>query len=58
MLPSSPHVQATYLGNELLERANPGSLFIDCSTIDPNVSREVAANVTARGVSTRPSLPP
>lgn len=45
MLPSNPHVKSTYMdaGTGLLSGAQPGTLFIDSSTIDPAVSREVAA---------------
>ena len=45
MLPSNPHVQSTYMAPEtgLLAGAHAGTLFIDSSTIDPAVSREVAA---------------
>ena len=45
MLPSNPHVKSTYMNGEtgLLAGTNAGTLFIDSSTIDPAVSREVAA---------------
>lgn len=51
MLPSNPHVEGTYLDAEtgLLQAAEPGTLFIDSSTIDPAVSRKVAD--AALGVS-------
>ena len=54
MLPSSPHVRQVVCGEGgLLEGAaeregGPPLLLIDSSTIDPNVSREVAAEVAAR----------
>jgi len=44
MLPESSHVEQVYLDkqNGLLEAAQSGSLFIDCSTIDVSTSRNVA----------------
>ena len=51
MLPSSPHVEAVYLGaGGVLEGAGRGRLCIDMSTIDPAVSRRVAAALGAGGV--------
>jgi len=43
MLPGPAQVRGVYLGEEgLLAQARPGSRFVDCSTIDPQTSREVA----------------
>lgn len=43
MLPSSPHVQQVYgADNGLFASTQPGSLFIDASTIDPTVARDIA----------------
>ncbi|GJD06102.1 3-hydroxyisobutyrate dehydrogenase, mitochondrial [Galdieria sulphuraria] len=44
MLPESTHVEQVYLDKHdgLLEAAQSGSLFIDCSTIDVSTSRNVA----------------
>jgi len=40
MLPSTPHVEGTYLGADgMLENAQSGGLYIDCSTIDPVASK-------------------
>jgi len=51
MLPASRHVQGAYLGEGgILAHAKPGALLIDCSTIAPDVSREVAAAASARGL--------
>ncbi len=51
MLPSSSHVEAVYLGpGGVLEGVSPGRLCVDMSTIDPAVSRRVAAALQARGV--------
>lgn len=53
MLPKSPHVEQVYYkgDNNILaaapsfaERQTP-KLFIECSTIDPSVTREVGAKV-------------
>jgi 3-hydroxyisobutyrate dehydrogenase len=51
MLPSSSHVETVYLGaGGVLEGVAPGRLCVDMSTIDPAVSRRVAAALQARGV--------
>ena len=50
MLPSSPHVRSVYLGEYgILSGAAPGIPLIDCSTIDPLTSREVAMDAKAKG---------
>jgi 3-hydroxyisobutyrate dehydrogenase len=50
MLPSSPHVRGVYGGNYgVLAGAAPGTLLVDCSTIDPLTAREVAMDAKARG---------
>lgn len=50
MLPASKHVESVYLGNDgILNRAKPGTLFIDCSTISPEAARRVAAISTEKG---------
>ena len=44
MLPASEHVRDVYLGTgEVLAAAAPGTLLIDCSTIDVATARKVAA---------------
>ena len=49
MLPSSPHVRSVYLGQQsVLAGAKPGTLLIDCSTIDPHTSRDVAFDAKAK----------
>jgi len=51
MLPSSPHVEAVYTGDGgVLAAARKGTLCVDMSTIDPAVSRRVAAAARERGV--------
>jgi 3-hydroxyisobutyrate dehydrogenase len=43
MLPSGKEVREVYLGTGgIVEDANPGTLIIDCSTIDVETAREVA----------------
>ncbi|AXK80250.1 3-hydroxyisobutyrate dehydrogenase [Pseudolabrys taiwanensis] len=43
MLPSGKEVRDIYLGvNGIVENANPGTLLIDCSTIDVETARAVA----------------
>jgi 3-hydroxyisobutyrate dehydrogenase len=51
MLPAGPHVRAVYLGPAgVIENANEGTLLIDCSTIDVQSARAVAAAAEARGL--------
>jgi 3-hydroxyisobutyrate dehydrogenase len=51
MLPSGAEVRDTYLGPEgLIERARDGALLIDCSTIDVETAREVAAAAQEKGL--------
>jgi 3-hydroxyisobutyrate dehydrogenase len=51
MLPSSSHVEAVYLGaGGVREAMGRGRLCVDMSTIDPAVSRRVAAALAERGV--------
>jgi 3-hydroxyisobutyrate dehydrogenase len=51
MLPSSSHVEAAYLGpGGVVEGVAAGRLCVDMSTIDPAVSRRVAAVLAARRV--------
>jgi 3-hydroxyisobutyrate dehydrogenase len=51
MLPSSPHVEAVYTGDGgVLAAARKGTLCVDMSTIDPGVSRRMAAGAAERGV--------
>jgi len=51
MLPSSSHVESVYLGvGGVLEGVPSGRLCVDMSTIDPGVSRRVAAALAKRQV--------
>jgi 3-hydroxyisobutyrate dehydrogenase len=51
MLPSSANVEAAYLGaGGILESVGAGRLCVDMSTIDPSVSRRVAAALAQRQV--------
>lgn len=51
MLPAGKHVREVYLGpGGIVENANPGTLLIDCSTIDVETAREVAGAAEARGL--------
>jgi 3-hydroxyisobutyrate dehydrogenase len=44
MLPAGQHVREVYLGpSGIIENANAGTLLIDCSTIDVETARDVAA---------------
>ncbi len=50
MLPAGKHVREVYLGpNGIIENANAGTLLIDCSTIDVETARPVAAAAEAKG---------
>ncbi len=48
MLPAGTHVRAVY-ANDVLPRAKAGALLIDCSTIDVESARAVAAQAVAAG---------
>ena len=48
MLPAGPHVRQVY-ADEVLPNARPGALLIDCSTIDVDSARAVAAQAKAAG---------
>jgi 3-hydroxyisobutyrate dehydrogenase len=51
MLPAGKHVLEVYLGpGGIIENANAGTLLIDCSTIDVETARDVAAAAEARGL--------
>jgi 3-hydroxyisobutyrate dehydrogenase len=51
MLPSSSHVEAAYTGDGgVLAAGRKGTLCVDMSTIDPAVSRRVAAAAAERGL--------
>jgi len=42
MLPNSPHVREALFGKDgIIEGAEPGSIFIDMSSIDPMVSKDI-----------------
>lgn len=48
----SPDVEAVALGpGGILEGAEPGSVYIDCSTISPEVARRVEQAASSRGVA-------
>jgi 2-hydroxy-3-oxopropionate reductase len=50
MVPDSPDVEGVALGADgIFANAKPGTLYIDCSSIRPDVSRRVAEEGTARG---------
>ncbi|XP_054750759.1 3-hydroxyisobutyrate dehydrogenase, mitochondrial-like [Lytechinus pictus] len=52
MLPSSPNVLEVYTGeNGILSSVKPGTLLIDSSTIDPQVSKDVAAIAEKKGAT-------
>jgi 3-hydroxyisobutyrate dehydrogenase len=51
MLPAGQHVREVYLGTGgIIENANAGTLLIDCSTIDVETARAVAATAEAKGL--------
>ena len=51
MLPSSPHVETVYTGDGgVIAAAREGTLCVDMSTIDPAVSRRLAAAAGERGL--------
>lgn len=51
MLPNSPQVKEVILGETgVAAYMKPGAVFIDCSSINPVASQEIAAVLAARGV--------
>jgi 3-hydroxyisobutyrate dehydrogenase len=51
MLPAGRHVAEVYFGEAgILAHAAPGTLLIDCSTIDVETARKVGAAAAARGL--------
>jgi len=51
MLPAGKQVREVYLGpNGIIENANAGTLLIDCSTIDVETARAVAAEAEKKGL--------
>jgi 3-hydroxyisobutyrate dehydrogenase len=49
MLPAGSHVREVYLGSSgIIENANPGTLLIDCSTIDVETARAVAGEAETK----------
>ncbi len=48
----TPDVQAVILGeNNVIHRAKANALVIDCSTISPQATREIADQLTAQGIA-------
>ncbi len=51
MVPAGPEVRDVYLGaGGVLDAVTPGTLLIDCSTIDVATARDVAEEAAARGL--------
>ena len=51
MLPNSPQVKEVMLGeNGVASYMKPGAVFIDCSSINPVASKEIAEVLAAKGV--------
>ena len=51
MLPAGKQVREVYLGaNGIIDNANPGTLLIDCSTIDVDTARAVAGEAEKKGL--------
>ncbi len=51
MLPNGPQVREVILG-DVIKDMRPGQIFIDCSSISPVVSKEIAAALAEKGVET------
>lgn len=52
MLPSGKEVRAVYLGPDgIIANAKPGTLLIDCSTIDVDTARAVASEAEKKGLA-------
>lgn len=48
MLPATTHVKEALKGS-LFPHAKKGTLFIDCSTIDPSISKELSEEAALQG---------
>lgn len=48
MLPAGKHVRAVYT-DDIFDHAEPGTLLLDCSTIDVTTARDVAEQAVAKG---------
>jgi 3-hydroxyisobutyrate dehydrogenase-like beta-hydroxyacid dehydrogenase len=52
MVPASAHVREVYTGsNGVLQAAQAGDLYVDASTIDPHVAKELSSIVKSHGAS-------
>ncbi|CBY15458.1 unnamed protein product [Oikopleura dioica] len=57
MLPNSPHVMSTFGGDQgLLAAAKAGTLFLDCSTIDPAAAQTVSISIYENWVVCRENV--
>jgi len=51
MLPNSPHVREALFGKDgIIEGAKPGTIFIDMSSIDPMVSKDIYAKLKEKKI--------
>lgn len=51
MVPNSPHVRAAVLGKDgVAEGAQPGTVLIDMSSIDPVESKKIGEEIAAKGI--------
>lgn len=51
MLPNSPQVKELMLGeNGVANFLKPGAIYVDCSSINPVASKEIAAVLAEKGV--------
>ncbi|GLP94725.1 3-hydroxyisobutyrate dehydrogenase [Paraferrimonas sedimenticola] len=51
MLPAGKHVRGLFMGEEgIIAKVNSGTLLIDCSTIDADSARAVAAEAQSKGI--------
>lgn len=51
MLPAGKHVEGLYLDNNFLESLSAGTRIVDCSTIDAETAKRVAAGLASQGFS-------
>lgn len=49
MLPAGKHVRAVYV-DDVFDHAEPGTLLLDCSTIDVGTARKVADEASSKGL--------
>lgn len=51
MLPNGKDVKSVYLDSDLINVASPGTTFIDCSTIEPDLEIEISTIANGKSIN-------